>query len=446
MSNFLGNLTRDSMPSAGAPITGGDVAGFLGDAVGSLTGRNSSKITRTKIVGDIFALGNEDKFYFIEGEAPEAFPEGGEQMHALHQFPGGERTIDVFGAQPVDIEFSGELHSVAEQKIQVAGGIGPAQAVTINAATAKQRSDQLRLFYQNTVPVQLRFGHRKYLGVVVFYKASLHNENHVTYELKFKVLEDGSDDLAPSRARHKAQNPPPFIQLVQLVTEYSKKATRFVQTANAVVSVAKVIKIQLQKDPTKVFKAGVSMLPGASDVVDTITALDRLKTNVTTFASTSNPQTQLDLANAKPYQTLAPSAINKVLVPQVNGTRTVLSAITNDTLNTFQSLRIQGQRTRPDLIASTVRDGQQLAALLALISMLFKRLASTQHTTVLTLQNPNLIALALKYYGRADKWTIIAERNNLKVPYPTGTYQLVIPREARTSSLSGLGDVTGSNV
>ncbi len=42
--------------------------------------------------------------------------------------------------------------------------------------------------------------------------------------------------------------------------------------------------------------------------------------------------------------------------------------------------------------------------------------------------NPNLIALAAQYYGDPTSWAKIAKANNLVDPFPTGFFQLVIPR------------------
>ncbi len=49
--------------------------------------------------------------------------------------------------------------------------------------------------------------------------------------------------------------------------------------------------------------------------------------------------------------------------------------------------------------------------------------------TLVTEINPNLPALAMRYYGDASKWTIIAQANGLTDPQPTGQYKLTIPTE-----------------
>lgn len=111
-----------------------------------------------------------DDILFSGFEIPERFgPLGGEQVMAVHDFPGGIRTIQTFGPfPPQDISWTGIL-------------VGPAAAAREQALDRKRVTGKL---------VTLRFGRWAWSGYVREFTADVQNLFLIPYRIKFTPLKD----------------------------------------------------------------------------------------------------------------------------------------------------------------------------------------------------------------------------------------------------------------
>lgn len=145
----------------------------------SLTQRPKNKPPKYSIDGDIaFTLGN---FTFHGTEIPESLEYvGGDQMVAVHNFPGGIRTVQTLGYFPAAVSWSGWLFSFAGQ---VPGLV----------ATAFDRLTNLKYICNNGLPVVLNYGGISLQGIVNKFNARVVNQNQVRYNLEMVITNDTSD-------------------------------------------------------------------------------------------------------------------------------------------------------------------------------------------------------------------------------------------------------------
>lgn len=110
-------------------------------------------------------------FQFQDFEVPEELTLGGSQQEATHQFPGGRRSVQVFGAVPPErIPFSGI--------IQGPGSFQRAKAL-----------DAIRISGQ---PCTLSYGLWKYVGILKKFDPKIKHEGWVPYTAEFLPTQDQS--------------------------------------------------------------------------------------------------------------------------------------------------------------------------------------------------------------------------------------------------------------
>jgi hypothetical protein len=63
---------------------------------------------------------------------------------------------------------------------------------------------------------------------------------------------------------------------------------------------------------------------------------------------------------------------------------------------------------------------------------------SAPQSEFVTFVNPNLYKIALKYYGNANLWTVIANANRLTDPKQTGFVSLLIPPSSSVAETGGI--------
>lgn len=101
---------------------------------------------------------------FQSTEIPQQFgPLGGQQKLAVHEFPGGIRTIQALGAFSHTKTWEGWL-------------VG---------STALQRSQQLEAIMNNGTEVKLKYGNFSATGYVGDYSATVHNQYMIRYRMSF---------------------------------------------------------------------------------------------------------------------------------------------------------------------------------------------------------------------------------------------------------------------
>lgn len=126
---------------------------------------------------------------FASTEIPERFgPLGGPQKLAIHEFPGGIRTIQALGSFTHPISWEGWL-------------IG---------ATALQRSQQLEAIKKNGVEVALKYGNFSENGYVGNYTATVHHQFMIRYQINFTPSQAAATGtgqaLSPNLSFSKAVN------------------------------------------------------------------------------------------------------------------------------------------------------------------------------------------------------------------------------------------------
>ena len=108
---------------------------------------------------------------FQSTEIPEQLGQvGGTQMLAVHQFPGGAKTVQALGAFPLPITWEGWL-------------IG---------ATALTRSSQIDRIRATGNQVTLSFGANSWSGYVREFASDIRHQYMVRYKVTFEVVKDNS--------------------------------------------------------------------------------------------------------------------------------------------------------------------------------------------------------------------------------------------------------------
>jgi hypothetical protein len=432
----MGNVT-DFLQAPGAD-------GQLGDNVGEffagLIGQNTRKIPRQHIVGSIVSLGDKEKFYFLDTEVPETLPiMGGYNVRAVHAFPGGNRAIDIYGTQPRPIEFSGELFSTQGAAFGTIAGND-----TVKPATAAQRAQQLDKFRRLTTAVTFRFGKFEFIGVVSEFLPIVHHENHVSYTLKFDIIEDNTDDELPGISRKNNKPIPPSVNIISLISDLANSASAALAQATSIINFANQVKRTLQTNPSAVYKAGVAMIPGSGAVSTLITNLGTFANSVDNFNKNTYPQVSADLQAAKPYETLSSDGITRQLVPSVRAAAVEAKYISEYQLNEVQPLRIGNERRLTENTVAAYNYYQSYAALMRMLTQ-FQRMATPQYGTSMLVQDPNFRELALKHYQDGEQWQRIAKPNGFNDVAVTGNYLIKIPAKISDSAFPTLrtsgGDV-----
>lgn len=142
-------------------------ANFAASQVGGVAGLGSSARSINFILGNISFNGLA---------APEMLDKlGGTQVAAFHDYPGGTRTFQTFGAFPDPISWSGIL-------------VGP------NAFDTAQAIDRIRIAGR---PVALSYERFGYEGVVTHFNPKPKHQWYVPYEIHFMPTSDLSGGASP---------------------------------------------------------------------------------------------------------------------------------------------------------------------------------------------------------------------------------------------------------
>lgn len=406
------------------------------------------KAPAARIVGSIVTLGKDhaEHFYFYETEVPENLPMGGTQMNAEHQFIGGGRTIDTFGAQPRMLEFSGVLFTLSGTQID---DLRQHDTMLLNAemlqgtgaeiVTALQRMQALDTFRRDGTEVEFYFDQFRFTGVVAEFLPTVHHQNKVSYTLKFKVIRDNTADLLPSKLRNEYLNVSAPASMWSQYIDYVKAANYYTRMLLVFQAAGKNLADQLNKHPEQVLYAGVKMIPGAQVTIDLAAAATSVVTGIDTY-KLLHTDFMVNMENAKPYNTLAPEAVRKILIPQTANIKTTLDSVNVFFINVYAKL----SGYDPMLTAAVARYGFKASGSLGRLLKSMAQLITPEQVPETTVKNPNLYALATLYYGDPTLWEVIASANKLVSPTPTGTFTLKIPFDFNTTaSMPTLGKNPG---
>jgi hypothetical protein len=118
-------------------------------------------------------------FVFHAYEIPESLANfGGEQLLAVHNFPGGIRTVQALGYFPAKVRFNGWLFPLVLSNIPV--------------STALDRMQALKNICNDGTPVTLSYGGVTLTGVVEFIHFNPRNQFRIAYQFSMIVTKDAS--------------------------------------------------------------------------------------------------------------------------------------------------------------------------------------------------------------------------------------------------------------
>lgn len=135
---------------------------------------------------------------------------GGDQLLAVHNFPGGIRTVQTLGFFPAKISFSGWLFPFAGDVIDVTG----AKLV----ATAFQRFQTFKALANSGDLLTLIYGGIRLLGYVEKFQGQVVNQFRVRYTINMVITTDATNlnnDVATQNQQQQLQNWSNQISTVQ---------------------------------------------------------------------------------------------------------------------------------------------------------------------------------------------------------------------------------------
>ncbi len=387
--------------------------------------------TMSAIVGTRIILGDVDKmhdlygsavppFEFLETEAPERLPIGSSKMMAMHEFPGGGRSADIFGSQPKTIEFSGHLYSInvdqltsTDQRELMLSTVGPHQL-------AVERAKHLQKFEQLQLPVRFSFHTYDWMVIVREVPCVIHHANHVEYTLRMEVLVDNTNAYRPTtniKDAQELQYAPPAEAALQRFSDWVVNFTQFSQLVATFIGAVNKLAVSAMNDPAGIMWAGARALPGTRDAIAAYEALTNLVTTAIPIIQDQAEQAAVDMQAAQPYDTLDPEEVAN-LVKQFQQLATDIKDAQGTAYKTDD----------PDVLAACCTVINKWQAQTALVGKDLHRLIAEDKAFILHCVNPNLIELAARYYpDDPDGWFTIAAANGLNTPRPAGVFDLVIP-------------------
>jgi hypothetical protein len=388
-------------------------ADLFQDFAGVATGN----FTANRRAGTIVSLGDgPNKFVFFDTEAPQSLPLGGTQVLALHQFYGGARTIDTFGDQPRPLEFSGVMLTLEDKELTLKDG-----PYKQKQTTAVQRMRQLLELYLSGAELNFYFDLWKFKVVISEFLPDVKHENRVDYTIKLHILEDDTHALLPDKQRNYVLNNPMsnILQQVTAALKMAQKVARLLLLAHAA---TQAIIQNIQKDPAAVLWAGAALIPGSALAVSLHAEMIRAGDYVVSVNKV-NAQTLADIDAMAPIETLEPTAITGVVIPQLEKTVAELDVLLGILANSYSKFGTAD----PFLLALVYSTGYKYQATLKRLGLSLAQIVRPSKVRTIRLQNPNLYRLASVYYGTPEKWKIIADANQLSTPKPVGEYELRIP-------------------
>ena len=128
-------------------------------------------------------------------------PFGGEQKIAVHEFPGGIRTIQTLGAFPSPLHWKGIL-----------------MGASVNGQSPMQRASSMDLLRRHGNQVQVRFGNLySWTGIVTKFDAIIEHQNRINYEC---VIEPVSDDAVALSQASPVDNNSLFSQFFSQIKSF----------------------------------------------------------------------------------------------------------------------------------------------------------------------------------------------------------------------------------
>lgn len=244
-----------------------------------------------------------DDIIFQAFEIPEKFgPLGGIQSIAKHDFPGGARTIQRFGAFPEDVVWTGIL-------------TGPTAGDREQALDRKRVSGQL---------VTLTFGRWSWSGYVTKFLAEIQNQFFIPYHMTFTPLQDLSGIATNPQGTTSAQatlaqdqsalgsttNPSTAVQplpaaMTPPVTAMQTSLSTGLLDGGGVISAipaADLVAISVANDAVQATGAPILVLPNAHRSSPTLDAMNYSQASVNTINSINQPIATINVINPNLFQ------------------------------------------------------------------------------------------------------------------------------------------------
>ena len=355
-------------------------------------------------------------------ETPEALAEGLTVLMAIHDFPGGVRTVQTFGIFADPIRFRGK----------------------ISRPDALDRILQMKAVVAAQQPLQFIFGPLSWVGFVRKFVPVVLSQWRGEYEVEFVPVVDltlgSQDDGTPSDEQQLNDQ----TSAIQSATGATPSGTTIIAPAGSPLAQ------QLDSNPGAFTSGGYSFGPAFDP--NTGVAVDGSDGNL--FAAAGSPVAQqLDAnpsaftsngmsfgpayvaapdGNPLPTQLAAPvgGLLGSVNAGMANAGGVVANLAPADALtiaNNAQALSVASSAIVASTAASAglVATAAMLGARASVISSIVSAASAPRWT--LNIINPNLMLLASQYYGDASQWETIAAANGLADPQPLGQFQLTIP-------------------
>ena len=308
-------------------------------------------------------------FEFQDFEIPELLNAGGTQTIAVHEFPGGVKTVQSLGAFPPKLTWKGFFY-----------GTNPAGE---SAFLRAKQLDQLRFSGLNYLFV---YGVWKWEGIITKLDINIHYQWHVEYAIEVEVIEDKS---------------------VTPVKQTQSLGSILVAALNNIVTSC--------NDPLNPYQ-GINYQGGS---------ILQFATN----AATAGNQT-INFGGGQLSNVSQPSLIS--MINSFNRAFIAFTYINQQLQSGIPLLSISGISGLANPIFTTADPFISVAQFFIYnFGVAFNALGS--QGTLYTQQrviNPDLFRLAAQYYGDPNQWTVIAVANGLNDPAPTGTFLLNIPQSS----------------
>lgn len=320
-----------------------------------------------KVVLQLAGVLSQAVFAFVNAEVPEHIGFGGTQKLAVHELPGGGRVVDVLGAQPRDLQWSGWF--VGEQAL--------ARARALDAMRARGEA------------LWVGWAGLSFQAVISSFEAEFHRCYQIPYSISLTVAEDRNqselravpqpvdasvaEDMAnfPELVR-KAAGP---VAVDDVAAKVQGFAGTFTQVTGGVSSLAALSSGALARVLTPLHEARQAVLM-AMGLVENL------------------------LENAASLGGLVPNNAVAGRVAALNRSMNLLSQ--------------QEALVRLDGTLGRVQGNLQ---------------AAPASGSTVVVNGANLFALAESHYGDATGWSTIARANGLADPQVLGPGRLVIPAQ-----------------
>jgi hypothetical protein len=368
-----------------------------------------------------------DSFEFLGFEVPDSITFGGSQSLAIHKLPGGVRIIDSNGRDDAPIEWSG----------------------IFTGADALNRVQYLDGYRAQGQIHKLTLGTFSYNIVIKEFRPRFERAWHIPYHIVCEVVEDLNNPttaLTPS---------------VSLDTSLVASLNAAEDAAAALLPSIAVTTVDMVAARDAVLDAAAKARLSTTLKIPDASLFDTIANGLKTV--------QAAVANVQSIMTRAMQGIASVVNLETAVIVTIQSSIT-DTLITVNGASVMINNGLLQLTAlfanplgystgSGESAGVQSATLIstwqidsvnqATLSQIRASLTvatrnlgfinGAPNATQVTMFGGNLAVLALKYYGDATQWPLIAAANGMTDPIISGQQTITIPPAANTPSAPGAG-------